>query len=210
MPPPPLLNVLPHQSARWWHCRAPVAQRCKLSRGGASFALGRASPSEYVRRFRYTMPWELGVRWCACGDCARLEELADVGPSSLRDTSSCFSYFCCSVPRGVFICWPFRSSYQRNFLLLLFLSFFVKVRGIVLELGWGGACGEFCFLLTAGNLSFFFFFLVPVARSTHDVSGQCRLLCDRCEGCLWICAVVFCSTRPGMAEGVRAAGLGNS
>lgn len=55
----------------------------------------------------------------ARGDCARLEELADVGPSSRRDTHYASSYFLlqCAL-RSLFFffpfCWPLCSSSSRN------------------------------------------------------------------------------------------------
>lgn len=121
--------------------------RCCAPRSGQSFL----PPSEYVlHRFRWTMPWELDVRWCACGDCARLEELADVGPSSWRDTHSCFSPpFCCSVPHSFSFCLSlqFLISEELSLFLWSFLSLCVK-RRVVFQLGRvgeGDTCEEFSF-----------------------------------------------------------------
>lgn len=126
------LNILPKPkctaggSAR--HLCAAAASRAAVLRPSLRAELSPSPPEYVLRRFRWTMPWELAVRWCACGDCARLEELADVGPSSWRDTHSCFSPpFCCSVPHSFSFCWSLRFLISEELSVTLSLVFLFSV-----------------------------------------------------------------------------------
>lgn len=186
-PPQPLTFFLT-RSTRRWQRRARLAQQPEPSRSDASLALGKSFffpiPSMRSVVFHWTRRhgnWPCGG---ARGDCARLEELADVGPSSQRDTHYASSYFLLQcAPQSLFFflpfCWPLCSSSLRNF-----LSLFIKRRVVFHLGGWGGLCGKFSFStfssLAAGNL-FISLGASPVARTTHSFADQCRLPHNWCK-----------------------------
>lgn len=173
-PPQPLTFFLTRSTRRWLR-RARPAQQPEPSRSDASLAPGKSFffpiPSMRSVVFHWTRRhgnWPCGG---ARGDCARLEELADVGPSSRRDTHYASSYFLLQcAPRSLFFfffrfagrCVPhLGGTFCRS----------LSKEGLFFILGgWGGLCGKFSFStfssLAAGNL-FISLGAFPVARTTQ-------------------------------------------